>query len=284
MTKMIRITWGGEHSNGFTVVETIIVLAVTGILFVSAVSLIEGRQNEAEFMTGINNLQQQIQQIINETASGYYPNNGTTFSCSSSPGSAPTITPLPSGSTQYQGTNGDCIFLGKAVYFNGSSSAGNFTVYPLTGNRLDVAGNQVTSLSAARPVAIAPGASSPSGYPNDSTTFSAENGLMFAWAKYETSPGTYALSTSAVVAFINSPTSFGNPSLLSGSQQLGVYGFDVPAPQNVVDAINNNMSSTSPLYGLELCFNSGGTNQSGVITIGGHGGSAVSLAIKDVPC
>src|SRR5688572_7392102 len=76
--------------RGFTVIEVLIVMVVTGMLFVSAAILIAGRRAQTEFNQGIRQVQSQIQQVISEVATGYYPNPNT-FRCT--PGdSGPVLT------------------------------------------------------------------------------------------------------------------------------------------------------------------------------------------------
>lgn len=112
-------------SRGFTIVETMIVLAVTGVIFISVALLINGKQNAAEFQSSIHDAVAQIQQVINETASGYYPTTG--YSCSSASG-------IPS----FTGVTNDhsCVFVGKALHFydgTGGTKSDTFDVYSLAG-------------------------------------------------------------------------------------------------------------------------------------------------------
>src|SRR5438874_1617208 len=88
-----------SRSAGFTIVEVMIVLAITGLLFLSAAALISGKQNQAAFDQAIQQLQSQIQQTMNEVSVGYYPNRND-FVCVAG-GTGPL---LSSGSNQ-QGTN-----------------------------------------------------------------------------------------------------------------------------------------------------------------------------------
>src|SRR5688572_13139275 len=97
-----------SRQGGFTVIEVIIVLAISGALFVSAAIMISGRQNQTAFDQSVQQIHSQIQQALNEVSAGYYPNN-TDFQCTALvSGSPPTIS---SGSAS-QGTNSGCIFLG----------------------------------------------------------------------------------------------------------------------------------------------------------------------------
>src|SRR6187551_190361 len=103
---------GGRKSSGFTIVETLIVLAVTGGLFVAAAAMISGRQTRTEFEQSVRKIHAQIQQTINEASIGYYPNKNN-FSCAAG-GSGPIIT---AASPASQGQNEGCMFLGKVMQF-----------------------------------------------------------------------------------------------------------------------------------------------------------------------
>ncbi|HEX7368402.1 MAG TPA: prepilin-type N-terminal cleavage/methylation domain-containing protein [Candidatus Saccharimonadales bacterium] len=275
---------------GFTIVETMIVLAVTGLLVASALLYVNGKQNRTEFQVGVNELQQQIQQIINGTESGYFPtqsNGQQNFKCTSHyDGTAPTIT----GTASAQGSNGDCIFLGKVLYFGPGNSGGGsdaFTVFPIAGNRLY--GNQpVATLQQARPVPVAPGTSTNRSAPNDATTYPLESGMTFVWgdAYNPTNPGYYpnefalgflsavgtAVTDSSGVTTYQSASN-GN----SGTSQFGFYGFRiwpgaVSSMGDIVDDIAQSQvgSQTQP-YPLNrvvsFCIASGTTNQSALFRI-----------------
>ncbi|MGI0135266.1 MAG: type II secretion system protein, partial [Candidatus Micrarchaeaceae archaeon] len=69
--------------SGFTIVETMIVLAITGALFIAIASTLAGRQNSAEFNHAIQTVQAQIQQTVNQVSAGFYPSNSN-FTCSAS--------------------------------------------------------------------------------------------------------------------------------------------------------------------------------------------------------
>jgi type II secretory pathway pseudopilin PulG len=160
---------------GFTIVETLIVLAVSALLVASAIILISGRTSKTEFTTATNDLKQQLQQIMNETATGYFPNSGS-FTCAQNGGNMPKLT----NASSQQGTNGDCIFLGKVMQFGATDSVGNMQVYSITGNRLTPAKTEVTTLAEAKPEAVAPGTSSATnlGLNGITTVLRAKGGIM----------------------------------------------------------------------------------------------------------
>src|SRR5690242_5295921 len=108
-----------DKIDGFTIVETLIVLAVTGALFLVAVLAVGGKQNETEFQQGINDANSSVQQLINQVQSGNYQ-AANNLSCDGGTGSVQ-ITASGS-STNSEGTSHDCVFEGKVVqFYNGTS-------------------------------------------------------------------------------------------------------------------------------------------------------------------
>jgi len=95
---------GGKKPRGFTVVETMIFLAVSGMLFYSAMTLIAGQQEKAEFNYGIQEFTAQVRDIINDVSTGFYPVD---------PGTACFVT----GTAGAQGTNSGCTYIGRVMQF-----------------------------------------------------------------------------------------------------------------------------------------------------------------------
>ena len=281
---------GSEHkSRGFTILETLIVLAVTGTLFFSAVALINGRQNKTQFQTAINNLQQQIQQIINETQSGYYGDNSS-YNCSSSGGLRPTLTLSPSN------PSGECIYLGKFIQFGTSSDSSQIVVYPMVGGARNAVSLN-TNVIATHPVAIAPSSTLGQFNKVDGTqSFQLEQGLTVAGDSgltpssyfYSATPPHVRHRTGAIGIMVGDNTSTiavqDVGGYKSGSLQLTMYGVknsfkDMPR-QAMTDSLNTlvPMSLLLPASEASICIASGTTNQSGLISI--NAGLAVTLAIK----
>lgn len=61
-----------NFQTGFTIVETFIVLAVTGVLFVSTSLLIQGQVERHRQQDGAYQLQQLVRDQINNTANGFF--------------------------------------------------------------------------------------------------------------------------------------------------------------------------------------------------------------------
>ena len=63
---------GEARRGGYTIVETLIFLAVSALLFVSTIILISGRQAKAQFTNSVRDLVSDITDVANDVANGYY--------------------------------------------------------------------------------------------------------------------------------------------------------------------------------------------------------------------
>lgn len=282
---------GDRHSAamGFTIVETLIVLAVTSVLLISAMLLISGRQNTTLFQTGVNDLRQKLQQVINETASGYYPNQGN-VSCTRS-----TSGPALSSATKALGSNGHCTFVGAVIVMSPQPALDNkrMVIYPLAGLRqYNDAGvyRDARSIKEARPTAIAP-VSVGDGLPDARTSYTFQN-ISLVSSRGVNNRSVPAITDYAVPIFTATAiiTNFGQASassstLATGSRTLYMNGFcngwaTVSIDQAagyINDASNGTCESPDDgnfvrLTGMYMCFASEVTNQSAIVSIGGAGG------------
>lgn len=258
-----------DARNGFTIVETMIVLAITGALFIAIAATLAGRQNSAEFNHAIQTVQAQIQQTVNQVSAGFYPSNSN-FTCAAS-GSAVIF----SSGTSGQGSNQDCIFLGKVLQFRVQGTAPEvFQTYTVAGLRGPTVG-ATSPFQNVSPTVVGVG----NNYTNYSTASELEYGLTTVWMK---SGG----ANIGAVGLMMEPGSLNTASVSgynSGAQQIDL----IPLPgtslgqqinQAVISITNSlrdvNLTADAPINpaaGVQICFASGGTNQSGLITIGGSG-------------
>lgn len=271
----MRMKQGGDRKKpgGFTIVETLIVLAVTGLLFVSAVLLINGRQARTQFQTSINNLAQQVQQVINETQSGYYTGSNS-FSCTSSAGSVT----LSAGSA----VNGQCVFVGKVLQFGTAADPSQLVTYPVVGSK-----GTNTTIAATNPVAVYDSASGV----DASSVLNMQYGLTpvgsgGSWGMYYN--GVAANQTGAM-GFLAGDSSGNFASLdasgagySSGSQQVSLYAVKNTQPDmdkpSMVSAINAHapLPNLVPATSVSVCVASGSTNQSGRLTVS----SSLAVTLK----
>jgi type II secretory pathway pseudopilin PulG len=266
-----------RRGAGFTIVEILIVLAVTGVLFLSAVILINGKQNVTSFNQSIRNIQNEMQQVYSDVSSGYYPYGGT-MTCAK--GSRPV---LGNSGTDTQGKNLDCLFLGKVVQFGISNTdPQQYLVFTVVGLRGSLAAPATDLASAnARVIAPEPGEGSvPAAY----DTKILQYGLTVSSKYLGLNPGTSA----PAVAFTSNLNTLSNG---NGSQQVNVTPIRGSAklgdtPTDAALHVDNSLAAgvPNPAGGVKICFNSGGTNQSGLLSIGGDGRQGnVDLKIFNSP-
>lgn len=269
-----------KRQAGFTIVETMIVLAVMGVMLISAVLLVAGQQSKVEFSQAIRDIQSNIQATINEVGAGYYQ-NADQLKCTV----VGTSLNLTTGSTA-QGSNTGCIFLGKVLQFGvGGTDPQQYIVHSIAGLQ-----DNNGSLSSANPKDIAPGqnTNNSANFPDVSEVKNLNNGLTAVSMTYN--DGTTDKSIGAV-GFISELGQYSGGLLMSGTQNIDLVPVDnsgtgptlSTSKPLVVDAINNNLKSSpiNPKGGVSICFASGGTNQSGLIRIGSNGRTlSVTMDIK----
>jgi prepilin-type N-terminal cleavage/methylation domain-containing protein len=252
-------------TRGFTIIEVMIVLVVTGALFLSAVLLISGKQNIAAYNQSIRSVQTELQQVVNEVGSGFYPNKGS-ITCTKSGGR-----PLLSSATAEQGTNKDCIFLGKVLQFAvRGTDPEQYNIFTMVGLRGDSLSPSLDLASAQARLIAKSTTDGVSNIPDATDTKSLLYGLTVSKMYYDGNPSNQI----GAVGFISNVSSLGAE---DSSQQVNVVAVTGTALHvdkiSAVTQINNNLASAvvNPPGGVQICFNSGGTKQSGLVSIGNAG-------------
>lgn len=260
---------GGSKAGGFTIVETLIVLAISGGMLMSVVFMVTGQQAKSQFQQAIYDVTQKLQQTIDDVANGYYPTSN--IKCVASAG--PVIT---SGSSAL-GTNDACVLVGKVVQFDKTTDPQRYIVYSMVSLRTG---------SSVSPVAIAPGVAGGShkDVPDKSTKINLGNGLSLYSATYTSAPS--PSNTAAFAVLTSNVFNSGGSVDISGTQSVKLYAVKQtnatsPSTTNVenIDSFGN----YEPTAGFSICLVSGTTDQSGLISIGGSNNRklSVELTIKD---
>lgn len=306
--------------GGFTIVETMIVLAITSGLFISAVAAMSGRRARIEFSQSVQEIKTEVQKAINDVATGYYPSrnnvicNDTTDGGSLEPtlnGILPVQPQLTSGSSE-QGTNGECLFLGKAVQFGVNMNTGNdsIKVYNIVGLRTNTKGpvtnDTFGGYANAAPVAIT--ISGPTGPKEIKTLYGLKATEVYfkpTGSATKTPIGTAAFMSSIAPKLVGSVSETGmNYSLSSASTRVNfipVTGStsNDPAGTNTINMINYSTfvgpsnwwsgpgsaglinSYVNPVGAMYVCYQSGGSNQSALLSIGGDNDLQVTVKIAE---
>jgi len=242
--------------GGYTIIETMIFLVITLVLFGSAMSIMGGRQSSVQFTQSVRDSQSKLTDIINQVSTGYYLNDGS-FTCNVTGNSAPvfdTSTPSP------QGTSTSCIFLGKAIKFSGSTTADKYNVFSIAARRVTPTNKEVGSLLEAMPTPIAP-LSSGDGRPDMTEDLSLEFGLSVTRIVVEDDP--VPREEYGTIVFLSTLPAFqaSTGTLASGSQRVSyaaVKGSRLTDSETTAATLLSNMNDTNitqnPRSGITVCL------------------------------
>jgi type II secretory pathway pseudopilin PulG len=259
-----------DGSGGFTVIEVIITLVVTMALLASVMVLVNGKQRVTAFNQAIKNVETEIRQAMSEVSSGYYPNNGS-LTCTESAG----LVTLTTAGSDTQGRNKPCVFMGKALHFAGAGTdPEEYYVYT-------IAGLNKTSLDFAtsKPRLVARGTDAADvTVPDDQyLTKILLYGLTVESMVWHDGVNPHNV---AAMAFMPRTATLSESDGSEAVNIVALNGSTMGQPRvSGVQSINNNLPALTSTYinpagGIRICFKSGGTRQSGLLTIGGAGRQA----------
>lgn len=141
--------------GGYTILEVMIVLIVSATLFTAAVASFNRQNYQRQFSQAVKDLEVQLQDILNDVGTGYYPSsNNILCDRTAATPAKPKVNHAVSGKTQ--GSNQDCIFVGKAVNIAGAIDATSYRVHTIVGltNKATDATAVSGNLDDANPIAI----------------------------------------------------------------------------------------------------------------------------------
>lgn len=125
---------GGKAPLGYTIVEVMIVLAVSGMMLVVASQFINDKQARTTFTQGVNDMASRIQNTIQQVSNGQYTD--MQVYCTVNYG-----TNRASFSTSVGTPNKNCTYMGKMLHFVQGGTVDNaeerYEVFTLAGARLD---------------------------------------------------------------------------------------------------------------------------------------------------
>lgn len=121
-----------RSSRGFTIVETLIFLAISGVMFIIAFYGMQNQRDNVGFRQALNDIELKIRETFNNVDNGYFGNVGD-YKCEvvGGVGEEEILIEPSDGSTG--GTSSDCIFLGKIIEFSNNT----MTIFTVIGARTD---------------------------------------------------------------------------------------------------------------------------------------------------
>jgi type II secretory pathway pseudopilin PulG len=266
---------GGKNKQplGYTILEVMIFMAISGLMFVMAAAFVQGKQARSEFRQGINALNTNIRQVINDVDNGFDPSSSN-FNCTAGGSGAIVFGAASRG----QGENLGCTFIGKVIQFdvNGSNSTG-YNVYSIAGRQYKTTqdeGTTPSSFSEVFPQVIyAPGSGIDQTQAN-----TLEWGLKV----------TRLLSNGSEISGIGFFNSFGNyditNTLTSGSQSvlaMPINGTGDKTKTDMISVLNSggiNDSAVTANPNITACIE-GGDHQFATLNIGGTNGQRLTTTI-----
>jgi hypothetical protein len=285
----------GTRSAGYTIVETLIFLAVTTAMFVSAMAFLNGRQAKAEFGSAVRNMQSSLQDLANDVSDGYYStatSDGKQLTC----GANVSLGKTSSGDSQ--GKNKDCIFVGKALQLAPDEANGlqAFTIISLAGSRLNTSGEEVTDYDEAKIKAIGPTniSTDPDTTITNHISASAEFGCAFYSTSATFTPAAIPCNSGTKTDLIAFITAFKAVDTTNGGTQVDLV---VPNSSLAADIQRNtkaavislnqfseNKTIKNPAGKVYICIQ-GGINQYALLSLGGDSGNvAVRTVIRSGKC
>jgi prepilin-type N-terminal cleavage/methylation domain-containing protein len=139
-----------QRVQGFTVIEVLIVLAVTSLLFVLSLIWIPQLLNNTNSKIASNDFALAIQKSINDSLSSYL-SVYSSLSCLGHGTETPVV--FNSGSP---GSSSGCIFLGSVLQLSPQGNPNGFIDYPIAGNQ-NFGATAAQNLAEAYPTAISVG-------------------------------------------------------------------------------------------------------------------------------
>jgi prepilin-type N-terminal cleavage/methylation domain-containing protein len=263
------------YPRGFTIVEVLIVLAISGVIMAATLPFISGKQSSTQYTVGINQLQAQISSLINNISNGNIPAAGS-YSCTNSSNTVKVVTSVNGSNT------GACQFIGEAIYFQKYS----MKVIPIIGLRLNSSG-LAQSLSDAKPCPMLNGGMVTCSSFDGSTTYSYTNGIILS--KYNNN--SISNSNGGLFAYFTL-SSIGSLGQLNGS--ISVDSLNIPpvntftnptdpgtSSANIFKLINGLSNINTYNITLDLCFYSSTTKTNGVITLSSNGNPVETKLINN---
>ncbi|MGA3150696.1 MAG: type II secretion system protein [Candidatus Saccharimonadales bacterium] len=268
---MERVAWG------YTIIEVMIVLSITAVLFASAMLVFSGQRSSTGFSQAMQSVNSKIQEYANRVVTGSYPGSSN-YSCSvsSTTGRAMLSSP-PTGSGL------TCLFLGLAIQALPAQSS--LQAYTVLGDKDIYSGPQDT---------LSPVLTIDSAQPEPAITTISGNQTYVLTDNFTLDAGTTVLSSNAIttlgatlpnnsydlVGFYNGlPGDSAASSSGTGALVLKAYacnsgnGCSSQPPQQspqlktCIEESNSTVCANSNIKQWNVCFKDGGSSNTALLKV-----------------
>ncbi len=261
-----------QAARGFTIVETMLFLAISMLILVGAIIAVGGQQRRTQFSQSMRDLDSYLQDVFNDVSNGYY-NPQTGLNCTVD-GSG--VVSFVSGGVS---DNTACTYIGKVIQFAATDMSGEVIhVYTVAGRRMN-AGMEVTTLAESNPAII--GTASTNAYDE----YQLQWGVKLLNANL---PNTLALGVFSTFGNTGSSSASGAitafPLLINGvpygasdtllKQQVAQLAASAPTRSDLA----------MPSDGVALCFQSGDGGQKAQLIIGRGSNGLSTKLIFNIEC
>lgn len=242
--------------GGYTIVEVLIVLVVSVIIFVAAVTVFSGKQGKTEFAQAMRDVESRVQTAVNDVKVSTFP-DASNYTCDvvdQGPGIG--LRPRLSAGTSSVGTNTKCIFLGKAIFLDTAPDPDELEVYTVLGRRTTNGTDPVTEFKDSNPE------------PADQLTETYQ--IIFGATVFSAHEDTLSSTSTYLMGFYNSLLPSG---ATEGSQSLktvGYVGINPASAGQVRNAIRDNVPGPYTRKDSKvwtICFRSGTSNESAQLIV-----------------
>lgn len=262
-------------ATGFTIIETLIFLAVSVAMLASVMFIFGGVQSRRQFSHSMRDIDSKFQDIINDVSAGYF-DELKGYTCNSGVGnSKPTFSAGASG----QGTNLGCIFLGKVILLSPSTKKDSIEISTVVGNR-QKGSRDVSTYTEAYPTTVF----------NNTAPLIFDQTISYEipWGVEVRSAKVNGADTYATGFYGSLANSSGGSATDSGAQKVVHFKHNITTPNNTRLALKNCISTvgfcgfTPITHPWVICFWRGDPNETAQLTIGGNG--TLTTKLEFVSC
>lgn len=262
--------------GGFTIIETMIFLAVSGVTFLIAAAFISGKEAQGEYTQGMLNANSFVQSIINNVSDSNYPQPATgKLSCLNvSSTNGPNVGIITSGTPHHLG----CSLIGEILAPSVNKSPTTYAVFTVAGCQFysylegcQVSGGLPPTTISEYEANVVCAVPSPQCNEQTITKINAWPGGLQINKMLKVDSLSRSVSSIGAIGFFSTPPNQSGGLLESGVQPVqAVYISGSALGQSTLQIANeiSNVAWLNSGYYIVMCF-SGLGGKTGSITIGG---------------